>query len=342
MRGIRNGLLFAALIISLCCACKGTDSPSGGVSSDGSLVSIGGTELSTGEIAYLMGDVIDQYSLYQEINWDGMIEGVPAERYILDKTLETAVNAHVTGIKATELGYALTDDEQSAIDWDIALEIEYRGGREAFLQILGEAGLTEELYRFYSYTVPYLHDKMLNELFGPDGQYAPDDEAMRAYFQKNYITASYIFLSGTDEVGEPLTGTMWETQKSVAEALRRQAASGEDFFTMVDLYGQDYLMSLNPEGMPISLGQFGTAFDTALTSLSENEISEVIATIEGFYIILRLPEDWVWFDQNKDDIWYFCGSEAFSEKIIEWSKTVDIIVSDAFYSLDPREMVAVG
>ncbi|MDR0324537.1 MAG: hypothetical protein LBI19_00395 [Oscillospiraceae bacterium] len=342
MRGMRAFLLCAVLaaLLSACTSVPPPSSPSGG---DAPLVLIAGEELSRGEIVYLTSVAVEEYLLFREIDWEGHIEGIEVRRHFLDKALELAVSACVIRIKAAELGYALTDEEEGAIDWELAMESEYREGREAFLEELAAIGLTEELYRFYNYAVPMLQEKMLDGLYGPGKPHEPDDGAMRAYYSRNYISASYIYLSATDEYGEPLTGTERETQKSVAEALRRRAISGdEDFTGMVGIYGQDYMMSLSPEGMPIPLGLFGASFDTALSALAVNDISEVVSTDDGFYVILRLPEDWEWFEENIEDILYYCGSDAFSEKIREWGVELGVAVDEAFYRLDPQEMIAAG
>ncbi|MDR0293556.1 MAG: peptidyl-prolyl cis-trans isomerase [Oscillospiraceae bacterium] len=341
MRGFK-ALVLCAILTALLCACDGVDPPASPSGEGDSLLSIAGTELERGEIAYLLGYVVGEYSLFRDIDWDGRIESVPARRYFLDRALEQAVNAHVTAAKAAELGYELTEEEESGIDWAVTWEIDEWGGWDAFLEAMGAAGLTEETYRFYAYTVPALRDKLISGLFGPGGPYAPGEDALWTYYSGNYVTVSYIFLLATDEYGEMLTGDQWETQRSVAEALRRKAVSGEDFFGMVELYGQDYLMSLSPWGMPVPFGMIGTAFDTAMSALKEGEISEVVATDEGFYIILRLPEDREWFEQNREEIWYSCAFEAFSEKIDEWGRGMTVEVSGAFYELDPMEMVAVG
>ena len=343
MRGSKI-LLLCAVSAALLFACADTPPPE--VSPPGAgeeLISIEGTALGWGEVAYLMGNAIDEYLLYRDIDWEGTIGDVPVRRYFLNRTLELAVAAHAVRIKAAELGYELTDEEEGAIDWEIAMEADYRGGREAFLEELEDAGLTEELYRFYSCEAPVLGDKMLTDLFGPDGPYAPDDGVLRAYYLGNYIPASYIFLSGTDVYGETLAGEQLETQRSVAEALRRRAAGGEeDFFEMVAEYGQEYLMSLSPEGLPVPLGLFGTGFDAALSALAPGGISEVVTTEEGFYIILRLPEDPEWFEENREAIWDSCAFEAFSEKVAEWGEGLNVTVSDEYYRLDPLEMIAAG
>jgi hypothetical protein len=342
MRGFKTLILCAAL--AALCACAGTPSPSGppnGVT--GPLIVIEGEELVLSEIAYLLVSAMDDYALFRDIepdmiDWDGQIEGVPARRFFLDRAVEKAVSAHVTGAKAAELGFALTEEEEDAIDFEIAMEIDFWGGRETFTDIVGD----EEVYRFYVYVIPTLREKMLEDLFGQGGPYQPDDAALLRYYQNNYTSAAYIFLSGTDAYGEPLMGAEWDLQKSVAEALWRRAAAGEDFFDMVSVYDQSYFMMINPEGMAVPLGMFGEAFDEALAALKVGEISGVTVTDDGFYIILRLPEDLEWFEENKDNIWYYSAYEAFTEKIEEWSGGLEIIISEAFWNVDPLDLVAVG
>jgi hypothetical protein len=337
-------LILLAVAVPLC-ACAGEPLPSEPAIRDGEpLITIGDDTLGLSEIGYLLGGAVDEYTLFRDIesdmiDWQGQIEGLPVRRFFLDRVLEMAISAHVTSIKAAELGFYLSEEEEDIINWEIAMEVDYfPGGREAFFDYYG----SEEAYRFYSYVIPVLREKMLQELFGQGGPYQPDDAALWRYYQNNYISAVFIFLTGTDVFGEPLNDAEWELQKSVAGALRRRAVSGEDFFQMVSIYDQSYYMMLYPEGMPVPLGMFGEIFDETLAALSVGEISEVVADEDGFYIICRLAEDADWFEDNKDYVWYYSAYEAFVKKIDEWSRELTITVSDAFWTLDLIELTAVG
>ncbi|MCL1806299.1 MAG: peptidylprolyl isomerase [Oscillospiraceae bacterium] len=344
MRGFK-ALALCAVLAAFACACSGVEAPPTPPASganDGGWILIDGKELSRGEVVYLMTSAVDEYAQYHDVDWNAPIGGVPARRYFLEHALELAVTAYVTDSKAKEFGHGLTAEEEDLITWEITWEKDNYGGQEAFLQALGEYGLTEELYRFYSYTVPFLREKMLGILFGEEGQYHVSYDDLTDYYKRNYISASYIFLPGTDDEGEPLTGDEFTTQERVAEALRRQAVTGENFFEMVKEHGWDYYMTINPEGMPIPMGMIGAAFDAALSSLKVEEISDVVITNDGFYIILRLPEDMDWFSENMEGIWYACAHEAFSKMVAEWGKELDITVNDAFWDLDPHELTAAG
>jgi hypothetical protein len=344
MRRIK-GLIPAAVIMAFVCACSGSEDAPSSPPPDWEgkpLLTIAGAELGYGEAALLIYGAVEEYLMDYSIDWDGEIGGEPARRYFLQTALDMAVTVHATSLKAAELGIELTEEEMDEIDWYIAFEVDEAGGREAFLQSLDDRGLTEEQYRFYQYTVPYLSEIMLVGLYGEGGVYEPGDGELRMYYQTNYISASYIFRSGTDDFGEKLPDEDWALQKSIAEANHRDALRGEDFFRLVEEHGQHYMMAVNPEGMPIPLGDYGPAFDEALTALDVGEISDVVITDDGFYIILRLPEDWDWYEEYRDSLLYFYGSEMFEQMLDEWGKELDVVVSEAYWSLDPLEMVAVG
>lgn len=334
---MRKAFAPAVVMAAFLCACTSAPEPSASPEAK-SLISIGETELTSGELRYL----ITTSASMGEIDWNGMVDGISARRYVLQEALSMAVSSHVTKSKAGELGFILTDEEEGEIDWDITLEAEYRGGREAFTAWLAESEMTEELYRFYSYEVPFLQQKMIDGLFGPGHLHEPGEEKERAFFSENYLTVSYIFISATDDHGEPLTGDRFLTQKSVADALRRQAVAGEDFAGLVETHGHDYMMSLSPEGRTVPPGELNIAAETALVALPEGGISEVIEADGGFYILKRLPDDWEWFDLNREDVRYLCAEDSFYKMLAEWSAAADIHVSDAYYELDPLEWIAVG
>ena len=345
MRGLKMLILCAAM--AALCACAGGPPPSETPDApEEDFVVIEDLALDLTEIRYLLITVIDDYALFRDIEphmilWDGQIAGIPARRYFLDRALEMAVAAYVTQIKAAELGYALTEEEEDAIDWEIAMEIDARGGREA----LFDSPREEEVYRFYSYTVPALREKMLDDLFGHDGPYQLNGAALWQYYRDNYISAAYIFLSGTDPYGEPLGADDLQIQRSVADALRRAAAAAEDyegFFELVREHDQSYYMMIYPTGMPVPHGMFGEAFDAALSALETGMVSDVVAADDGFYIILRLPEDVEWFEDNREYIWYYCAYEAFFDKIEEWGRELSIAVGEGFWNLDVLEVTAAG
>jgi hypothetical protein len=326
-----KGLILLAAVMAFTYACSGSEpelSPPP-ERNGGPLLTIGGTELGYAEVNLLIHSAVDDYMIDYSIDWDGSIGGLSTRRFFLRTALDNAVATYAIQLKADELNYVLTDEETDEIDFYIALGID-------------EVGDNEEFYRFFRYTVPFLSEKMQDSLYGEGGKYEPDDRELRQYFESSHITACYIFLSATDAYGEPLSGEDLDTQRSVAAALRQQAAGGADFFEMIRVYDQSLHMMIYPEGMPVRLGTFGAAFDEALSALAVGEISDVVVTDAGFFIILRLPEDMGWFDENRESILHFYGFEMFSKMVEEWGKELDVVVSEAFWSLDPLEMVAVG
>jgi hypothetical protein len=339
-------IMSAALVIILCACGGNAPEPSAVPASEvEGLIFIEGIELGIGEIVFLISDAMDEYARFYDvapdrIDWRGQIGGLNARRYLLERALELAVNAYAAKFKAAELGFGLTEEEEDEIDWGIAMDIDSLGGREAFLEMVG----SEELYRFYTYIIPILREKMLESLFGYTGEFQPDGAALWHYFMSNYTSAAFIFLSGTDAYGDPLDDDEWELQKSVAGALRRQAAETDElgFFRLIREHDQSYPMMIYPEGMAVPHGMLGELFDQALQALPVGGMSDVVVTEDGFYIILRLPEDVEWFESHIEEIWYYCSQELFLDKIEEWGRELDVEVNAAYWDIDPLEVVASG
>jgi hypothetical protein len=328
-------------VLSGCTGVSPTDTPAD--AEIGPLIIIGGIELGMDEISYLMSSAVDEYALmrnleYGMIDWNGQIGGQPARQFFLRRVVELAVNAYIIEKKAAELGVELTDEEEESIDFEIAMEIDILGGREAFLNSIG----IEEVYRYYGYVIPYLSEKLLWELFGDGGVYELDDAALLRYFQNNYTTAIYIFLSGTGSYGDVMDEGELAMQRSVADALWRIAAGGADFYEMVREHDQSYYMMIYPEGMPVPRGMLGDAFDDALSALEVGGLSGVVVTEDGFYIIKRLPQDLEWFENHIGDIWYYGAHDALADKTEEWGEGLDVIIKDAFWAVDPLSLIAVG
>jgi hypothetical protein len=345
--------LLCFMVIALLCGCGSSDI--GGTLPEGVLFSIGGTELGQGDIAYLLDWVVEDYSRYHDIDWQGTINGVSANRYFLEQVRDIVLESHITGIKAAEFGFFLDEDEEEYIEFAFAQNKDYEGGAEAFSVMLDSFGISGEMYRFYTWTVSYLREKMIHGLFGDGGRYLPGEEELRRHYLSHYRNVSFIFLDGTDGSGNFLDGEDYDILKSYVDALRLEASAAvagaggandmphyAPFFEMVEIHGVNYFMSVSPEGMPIPFGRKSEEFDRALRGLSEGEVSEVIEDRDGFYIILRLPADNEWFELNSDSVWYSFTETAYAGKIAEWARELSVVVSDSFWEIDVLGMVGVG
>lgn len=327
--------LAVLLIIALCACTPRENTP---------LIVIEGKSIPSDELNYILTSTIEQYILFNgySVDWQGMTEGVPSGQYFREKALESALYARAVEKLAERFKLTLTQKENEEIDQYIKEESEYfSGGQSEFEDYIKSVFYNMDIYRYYYHTIPYLSDKLTNKLFYDGGEYARNEDELRSFYASTYYNVSYIFLSKNDSEGLPLQGTELETLRSVVEALRRQALEGEDFAALAAEHGQD-TMSLTPEGIPVPLGQNGEAFDAVLVSLGENEISQIIETPLGFYVIKRLADDPAWFDDNIDMVEYQYVYDATNTLLHEEMDSLTVELSDGWKTLDMEQYAPKG
>ena len=306
------------------------------------MVVIDGREISREEIDFVLSTTVEQYIMLsgRSIKWDEEIEGKPAAQYFRDQAIELALSAHVTETRALEMGIALSDEEKDEIDMMIALEAESVGGAEAFEAMMKDRYGSEEVYRYYYYTTPYLNQKLSDEIFG--GLYEPSSEEIESFFARNYRCVSFLYITATDEEGQPMTGRERDTQRTVIEALRRELEGGADFAEMVGTHGQDYAMSLYPEGFPVAVGVNGDAFDAVMLALPVGGLSEVVEELSGFYLIKRVPDMPEWIVENHGSLVFHYLSEKYTQLVSSWRADAKVETTTEYEKIDPRDYEPLG
>lgn len=326
-------LIVLTLALILAGGCSKTPPPSSGEP----MVTVNGEAVSNDEVALALRLAIESAEAYGSyvIDWDGEMNGVPSGEYIRGQALELIAEFRSIAEAAERFGCTLTEEEQADIDSLMSQEADFSGGKEAFSVRIAEQYGTMELYRFYMYEAPYLYDKLSVALFSEGGPYGPSRGDVESYYKECYRNCAYILLSALDDDGYPLEGEELDTMRSVAEALRKQAAEGADFLELVARHGQDYIMSVYPEGRPIPLGLHGGEFDEALAALEVNGVSGVVCSGDALYVIKRLPEDGAYLADNYDEILDDYVSYKFQELISEWRGELAVSASKAYNELDP-------
>ena len=300
----------------ICLFCLTLLSGCGGVKGSAPAVVIDGDEISLSDMeCYAAAAVrsIEQYG-ETELVWDGETDGMPTEDFVRRQALSIAVNAHVLARRAEELGLALTSADQAEIDARMNADIGGMG-EENYKQRLAEEHFTEGFYRHYTYEIPYLQEKLWNGLFGEGEAHHPDDDAVRAYYRQRYRSAAFLLLSDTDET------------------LLDKARAGEDFAALSEQYA-DILLMADATGAPVSPGQMGDAFQAALDSLAEGEVSGFVETAFGYSVIKRLPDDPDYCEANLESIRYAYCWTLFGEQMLEWEQAAVVETRDSYDSME--------
>ena len=319
----------------LLCACSGS-APAAAV--------IGGGRVTRDEARFVLHTTAQRYAMYTgtEVNWNGALEGRPAADVLRDMTLNSLITARVLRDKTGECGCPLTEEDTAWVEEAMAEDEADYGGAAAFDKHLKSLGGTRELYRLYLYEVSLMEDNLIEHLFGEDGLYAPDDAALEAFCAEHMARCSYIFFSLTGEDHTRLTGEDHTRLKAVAEAVRREAvryetpgsgAPNPDFADLVAMHGQDYVMSLAPEGFTIPKDFHGDAFRGALEALRPGEISPVVETPGGLYILLRLDPDPEYLTEYRAEAEDAYRLFAYETRMAQWKAEVSVSLTDEFHKL---------
>ena len=254
-------------------------------------------------------------TVYGEEIWSTSVGGVSFEENIKDSALSKIAQVKTVVLLARSRGVVLDEDEQQAVlqtaqqYWD-SLSVTERD----------KLGVTQEMLQ-NMYTEYALARKVYNDMIKDVNPEISDDEART-------ITVEQIFLKAysLNDDGEktPYSDSKRREIRAAAEALRRQAVDGADFEQLA-------IDNSNSEDITVSFGtgEVDSQIETAGFKLGNDEISSVIETNDGFYILKCLStfnrEE---TDGNKEKIVEKRKREAFNAEYEEFVKTVTKVINN--------------
>lgn len=232
-------------------------------------------------------------------------------------------------------GSALMMNEKpilDAVQETVELTVDECGSVRKYKELLASQYLTDNLYRFYNAA-----EECATELFyilvRDLGEIESSDEYIDAYFKSDdFIRTNHIFLSGATE-----------ENLAKANSLRDQlAASDNKEMEMIMLKGihcADYTMTTtHGKYFARYTSDYGEEYELAAFDLNKNELSDVVCTDDGYYIILRLEleEDYIKqnYDDFKDDV---LGSE-FNKILASYKENLEFTLNDYGKSINILEI----
>lgn len=255
---------------------------------DTTMFTIGGNDVKFDEYRYYFVSYKDSYDEGDMSYWTEETEA-DLKKEVLDD-LKTNYAALVLSEK---LGIGLDEDDEAELDASVDDLLAYcDGDEEALREWLDEYYLTPELFRHLR-TFYLLQDKLY-------GYYAEDD-AILEYVNDNYAHVQHVLISTKDEENNDLEGEALEEKTKLAQEIYEKALDGEDFYSLVEEYGEDPGMEDNEDGYYFTEGTMVQEFNDASFALEIGDISEPVKTTYGYHIIKRLPieKDYV-LDPDKD------------------------------------------
>lgn len=181
---------------------------------------------------------------------------------------------------AAQKGIALTEAETQTVEE--SLKVAHKQfGDEAYEATLRTMYMTQDLYRTLLMTSS-LYNKVLTQVYS--------DEVL-ADVQQNYLHAKQIFIAKSDAVfsGSSAPESEAKAAGDTAAAALQKLADGGDFDAIKKEFSEDTAQP--DEGYYFTVGDMDEALTTATQALAEDEISGIVETEKGYYIIKRLPID---------------------------------------------------
>lgn len=204
------------------------------------------------------------------------------------------------------------------------------GGRKKYLAGLDEINMTDSLFRFYL-TAEHCADELFFIYYNDLGLIDGSDEAMTKYMHsEKFIRTNHVFLQGRTEENRALA-------EKIRDMLNASAEPEKEIILLKGKYCADYTMTTT-HGAYFAryTSDYGTSYENAAFALRVGQISDVVEALSGYYVILRLPVEESYLQENfenfRNDI---LGSEfnvelsSFKEKLKlelnDYGKSIDLL-----------------
>lgn len=188
-----------------------------------------------------------------------------------------------------------SSDIKKSVQTSIDETVTEAGGKKEYRAALEENAMTDHLYRFYT-TV----DKIANELFfiARDDLALlddTDDYAKEYMHSDKFIRTNHVYLEGRTEKNRTLAA---EIEKKLRESDNPEA----ELILLKGRYCADWKMTTT-HGYYFAAGNSdcGEEYENAAFAMREGEISGVIESDTGYYVIMRLPKEESYMTESFDE-----------------------------------------
>ena len=310
-----TAVLAALTVISSTAGCtRDGQNPDG---KDASILNVGGNEISAEEYNY--------YFLNEKYNMDGGDDSfwdsaTDAQKDLKSRAEEGLKEFYAMKKLADEAGIPSDGQLAEEVDAEIA-NLREQYGEENFDQILASNYMSPELYRMLSLE-SYRSIELFKSTMG---------EEIKKALPERYLRAAHILIAFNENAVD--TKADHEDAKKRAEDVLAKVEAGEDFFKLVEEYGEDPGMVNNPDGYYFTDGQMVEPFYQGALALKEGETSGLVETDYGYHIIKRLPMEDAYIEENLMSFVTQEDYDTFMEKVDEVAGAMEIQQGGAYDSI---------
>jgi len=203
---------------------------------------------------------------------------------------------------------------------DQMIEGSFEGDRKAYIEELSAMHMTDHYTRQYLGIENFLATKIVIEM-AARGELVTDDAAILETLKGDqFIRTMHVFIRKSN-------GLYTDAEnRAHAEGIRATVAAGADadarFDAMFDAIGGKYNNDFGDplgKGYYFTYGEMDAAYEKAAFALRENEVSGVVETDEGYYVIMRLPKEESYitehFESLRDKSYFVTLNARVDEKL---------------------------
>ncbi len=350
LKKIAAALLGAVLALTLAAGCGGAPK------ADAVMLTVDGKNITWDRLFYLIHYTIGSFeSQGGEItDWSAeYTDGVTYEDYILDAAVDYALRDASMEYGAAQLGVALSDEDQAAIQSNWDSQVASAGGEEAFIARLEEQYCTKEIY-LELVRVTELAQACFDALYGEDGSSLTDGEIADYIAEDGYMMVKHILFKTvvTDETGKetPMSDAeKAEVRDKAEDALHAlKNYEGDDFDAFFDelmfANSEDPGLIGNPQGYLFQSGQMVPEFDAESISLEVGQISELVETDFGYHIIYKIPLNYdvtpmTYSNYGDYSLRYITAISMFNSIQEVWIDNLDVTYTRAYNALNFQKLI---
>lgn len=293
---------------------------------DTNVMAVGEEEVTLNEILFYVYQIKSAYdkSLFTKVwdfKWD---EEKSVEGYAKDEILEEITQIKIICQQAKKQKCELTEEESNEA------KVKAKEFVEALPEEAAEYHLTESLVEKI-YQEHALAKKMYDVVAGTVDTNISDEEAKQ-------VTIGYLLVrtSGVDKNGNEvnLSEEQIKSAKKRAATLQKQAKKQSDFVSFAQGNSDDETVE-----MTFSHNNGPEKFIDIAFSMEQNQVSDVIETEEGFYILCCLaPYDEAKTLEYKERVIVDRETEAFSKAYQTWKKEYKMVASSTLLDQIPFDL----
>ena len=257
--------------------------------------------------------------------WDIERNGVTRLDLARDVAIDMLVDDALEYEKARQYKIKLTADELSSINNQLSA---LRQDKVSVAQFEYMGISVDELESYYKdeMLIPSLVTELINE-----GSIKPSPESVVDEFVTSYVKVKQLYLPTIDSVtGKPYSQDDMKYVKAKANEFLDRLDSGELFDDIVLEYTEDFYATAYPDGYIIGHGDWDEAMEEIVFSLEDEEVTELITTPDGMYMIKRVPFD---FEGSQEIVCLESIEAEFAQPKLEalvkkWRQKADIEINN--------------